>query len=61
MCVCVCFYFWYYVVGIKIAENGITIQTNESGRETGEAFVELENEEDVERALDRHKKMMGHR
>lgn len=56
-----CFYFWYYVVGIKIAENGITIQTNESGRETGEAFVELENEEDVERALDRHKKMMGHR
>lgn len=60
MCVCVLL-FLILCLGIKIAENGITIQTNESGRETGEAFVELENEEDVERALDRHKKMMGHR
>ena len=33
----------------------------EDGRESGEAFVELETDEDVEKALDCHKKSMGHR
>ena len=50
-----------FSIGITIPEHGITIQLNESGRETGEAFVELLHEEDVERALDRHKKVIGHR
>ncbi|XP_019856017.1 PREDICTED: heterogeneous nuclear ribonucleoprotein F-like isoform X1 [Amphimedon queenslandica] len=44
-----------------IAISHITMQLNESGRETGEAFVELFHEEDVDRALDRHKKVLGHR
>jgi heterogeneous nuclear ribonucleoprotein F/H len=50
-----------FVLGIGISENRITIQTNGNGRETGEAFVELENEGDVEAALERHRKTMGHR
>jgi hypothetical protein len=32
-----------------------------SGRFNGEAFVQFENMENAHRALDMHKKLMGHR
>ena len=49
------------MLGINIIENGITIQYDENGRETGEAFIEVETDRDVEKALDRHRKSIGHR
>ncbi len=49
------------MIGINISDNGITVQIDDTGKETGEAFIELETDKDVERALDRHKKSIGHR
>lgn len=48
-------------LGIAICENGITVQVDDTGRETGEAFIEVSTDRDVEKALDRHKKSIGHR
>lgn len=48
-------------LGVAICEGGITIQVDDTGRETGEAFIEVGTDRDVEKALDRHKKSIGHR
>ncbi|XP_051958968.1 G-rich sequence factor 1-like [Xyrauchen texanus] len=41
--------------------QGIHIMNNRNGRPTGQAFIELEHEEDVGKALDRHKQYLGQR
>lgn len=41
--------------------QGIHIIHNKSGRSTGQAFIELEHEEDVGKALDQHKQYLGQR
>jgi len=47
----------------KIAgeKEGIHMTFSSDGRPSGEAFVELESEEDVEKALLKHKEYLGHR
>ncbi|XP_006824910.1 heterogeneous nuclear ribonucleoprotein H3-like isoform X2 [Saccoglossus kowalevskii] len=49
--------------GCKIAEteNGIKFTYTREGRPSGECFIELETEEDVKVALERHNDHMGHR
>ena len=41
--------------------NGIYFVTNDRGQPSGEAFIEMERPEDVERALEKHKQNMGRR
>ena len=41
--------------------SGIFFCQNERGQPTGEAFIEMERQEDVDRALERHKQNMGRR
>ena len=61
MCVCVCvtiLYLWC-PLGFKI--ESITIQMNEGGRQTGEAYVIFLSSSEAERSLDKHKERMGSR
>lgn len=37
------------------------LQVDESGRETGEGFVEFAAGEDIEKALSKHREEIGHR
>ena len=46
---------------VSIAEEGVLICKDYSGRPSGEAFVELMSEEEVEAALGKHNESMGHR
>ena len=39
--------------------NGIYFCLNDRGQPTGEAFIEMERQEDVERALEKHKHNMA--
>ena len=41
--------------------SGIYFCLNNRGLPTGEAFIEMERQEDVERALEKHKQTMGKR
>jgi len=41
--------------------NGIYFCHNNRGLPTGEAFIEMERQDDVDRALEKHKEMMGKR
>jgi len=41
--------------------NGIYFCLNDRGLPTGEAFIEMERPEDIERALERHKQTLGKR
>ena len=41
--------------------EGILICKDHVGRPSGEAFVELHSEEDIESALEKHNQSMGHR
>ena len=41
--------------------NGIHFCTNDRGQPSGEAFIEMERPEDVEKALEKHKQNMGRR
>ena len=47
--------------GLIISQNGITVQRDEVGKETGEAFVEFVSSTDAEKALERNKCTIGHR
>jgi len=47
--------------GLDIVWNGITFATDNTGRATGEAYVQFSNKETVEKALKKHKEKMGHR
>ncbi|KAI7812926.1 G-rich sequence factor 1 [Triplophysa rosa] len=46
---------------IRGGVQGIHIIHNRNGRPTGQAFIELEHEEDVGKALDQHKQYLGQR
>ena len=41
--------------------NGIYFCLNDKGLPTGEAFIEMESQTDIDNALDKHKEMMGKR
>lgn len=41
--------------------SGIYFCQDDRGRPTGEAFIEMERQEDVDRALDKHRQNMGRR
>ena len=41
--------------------NGIYFCLNDKGLPTGEAFIEMETQSDIEKALEKHKDMMGKR
>lgn len=47
--------------GLSIAQSGITLQRDEIGKETGEAFVEFVSATDAEKALEKNKSTIGHR
>lgn len=46
---------------IKNGEAGVHITMSKEGRPSGEAYIELESPEDVEKALSKDKQHMGHR
>lgn len=46
---------------IKDGPAGVHITMSREGRPSGEAFVELETNEDAEKALKKDKQHMGHR
>ncbi|EUB58844.1 Heterogeneous nuclear ribonucleoprotein F [Echinococcus granulosus] len=51
----------YVDVTIKGGKRGISFPQGPNGRSNGEAFVELDNENDIERAMAHHKEHMGRR
>lgn len=49
-------------VNVVNGEKGIFLVTNKwDGKNTGEAFIELESEKDEEEAFKQNKEMLGHR
>ena len=48
-------------VAIVGGVDGVHFGKNREGRPSGEAFIEVETKEDVERALEKHKCNMGKR
>lgn len=55
--------FAFLFSGSKIANNGTAVHFTytREGRPSGEAFVELESEEDLKIAIKRDRETMGHR
>ncbi|XP_045211542.1 heterogeneous nuclear ribonucleoprotein H3-like isoform X1 [Mercenaria mercenaria] len=51
----------FFGENVRIVPNGVHFTFSREGRPSGEAFIELESEEDVEAALTRHKDHMGQR
>ncbi|KAM9033991.1 heterogeneous nuclear ribonucleoprotein H [Sarcophilus harrisii] len=47
--------------GLEIMPNGIMLQVDFRGRNSGEAFVQFASQEIAEKALKKHKERMGHR
>ncbi|KAJ8675176.1 hypothetical protein QAD02_010962 [Eretmocerus hayati] len=47
--------------GLEIMPNGISLPTDNTGRSTGEAYVQFVNKDVAERALQKHKEKIGHR
>uniref|UniRef100_A0A8C4NK57 RRM domain-containing protein n=1 Tax=Eptatretus burgeri TaxID=7764 RepID=A0A8C4NK57_EPTBU len=51
-----------FLAGCNVSKGAGSVSfTTRDGRPTGEAFVELESEEDVQRAMEKDRKTMGHR
>lgn len=51
----------YVDVTIKGGKRGISFPQGPNGRSNGEAFVEIEKEDEVEKAMAHHKEHMGRR
>ena len=49
------------MAGLEISEAGGLICKDYSGRPSGEAYVEILNEEHLEAAVEKHNENMGHR
>jgi RNA recognition motif-containing protein len=47
--------------GAQHSDNAIYLMTNTEGRPNGEAFIEVETENDLEMAIKRNNALMGHR
>ena len=50
-----------YLAGLEVSEEGVLVCRDYNGRPSGEAFVELTCEEDIEKAVEKHNESMGHR
>uniref|UniRef100_A0AAY5EFB9 RRM domain-containing protein n=1 Tax=Electrophorus electricus TaxID=8005 RepID=A0AAY5EFB9_ELEEL len=46
---------------IRGGVNGIHLMTNRYGKPNGQAFIELEHEEDISKAMERHRQYLGPR
>lgn len=46
---------------ISGGKTGIHMTMSREGRPSGEAYIEMESEEDIEKALERDRDHMGHR
>lgn len=46
---------------IRDGVKGIHLTVNRMGRPTGRAFIEMEHEEDVNKALEKHRQYLGPR
>lgn len=53
--------FCTFCVGLSIVPGGITLQREECGKETGEAFIELASKDDIDKALARDRNEIQHR
>ncbi|XP_017286335.1 G-rich sequence factor 1 [Kryptolebias marmoratus] len=51
----------HFFSGLDIKENGITIVTDYRGRNSGKAFVQFSSQEDADKALQKHRELIGHR
>lgn len=53
----------YVFIGVNIKKgvDGIHMTLSREGRPSGEAYVELESEEDLTKAIEKHNDHMGHR
>ena len=49
------------MAGLEISEAGVLICKDYSGRPSGEAYVEILNEDQFEAAVEKHNENMGHR
>ena len=49
------------MAGLEISEAGVLICKDFSGRPSGEAYVEILNEDHFEAAVEKHNENMGHR
>ena len=49
------------MAGLEISEAGVLICKDYSGRPSGEAYVEILNEDHFEAAVEKHNENMGHR
>lgn len=46
---------------IRNGENGIHFLLNRDGKRRGDALIEMESEQDVQKALEKHRMYMGQR
>ena len=46
---------------IRNSENGIHFLLNRDGKRRGDALIEMESEQDVQKALEKHRMYMGQR
>ncbi|XP_013408423.1 heterogeneous nuclear ribonucleoprotein H3 [Lingula anatina] len=51
----------HFFTGLEIVPNGITLPQDGQGRTTGDAYVQFASPDLAERALEKHKKTIGHR
>ena len=51
----------FCLAGLEVSEEGVLVCRDYNGRPSGEAFVELTCEEDIEKAVEKHNESMGHR
>ncbi|XP_015260446.1 PREDICTED: G-rich sequence factor 1-like [Cyprinodon variegatus] len=51
----------HFFSGLNIAENGITILSNNRGRNSGQAYVQFSSQEEASKALQKDRELIGHR
>ena len=51
----------FWLAGLAIVPNGITILTDSQGRTSGDGYVQFAAPDLVDRALEKHKEKIGHR
>jgi RNA recognition motif-containing protein len=63
----VCFLFFIDITHVTLdcrirnSENGIHFLLNRDGKRRGDALIEMESEQDVQKALEKHRMYMGQR